>query len=102
MLDHQPFLLSGFAAADFDQHKTSSQFLAVQNEFEFAAIDLLLRGLIAFWFEGAVVPDNYVAGAIIALGYFTLEPGVFERVIFSLNSEAFIARVHRRALGDGP
>ena len=102
MFDHQPFLLCGFAAADFDQHKTSSQFVAVQNKFEFAAIDLLLRRLIAFCFEGAVVPDDYVAGAIISLGYFTLELGVLERVIFSLNSEAFIARIHRRAFGDGP
>src|ERR1700693_6609193 len=102
MLDHQPFLFSGFAAADFDQHKTSSQFLAVQNEFQFAAIDLLLRGQIPFDFERAVVPNNHVAGAIISLRYFTLELGVLERMIFRLNSEAFIARVHRRAFGDGP
>ena len=102
MLDHQPFLFSGFAAADFDQHKTSSQFVAVQNEFQFATIDLLLRRLIAFCFEGAVVPYDHVAGAIISLRYFTLELGVLERVIFGLNREAFIARIHRRAFRDGP
>ncbi len=102
MLNQQPFLLSGFSAADFDQHKTPGEFFTVQNELQLAALELLLRREISFHFKGAVVPYDHIAGAIIALRYFALELGVFEWMIFSLNCQSLITWIHRRAFGHGP
>src|SRR5580698_9407284 len=102
MLDQQPFLFSGLTAADFDQHKTSGQFFPMQNKFQLTAIELLSGREISFHFEGALVPYDHIAGAIIALRYFTLKLGVFQWMIFGLNCQSFITWVHRWTFWHGP
>src|ERR1700732_2638929 len=102
MLDQQPFLFSWLPAANFDQYKTSGQLATVQNKLQFATIDLLGGREIAFHFEGALVPEDHLASAIISLRYFALKLCVLERMIFGLNGQALIYRIHRWTLRHGP
>lgn len=102
MFDHEPILFSGLPATNFYQHETSNQFFPVQDKLEFATVELLLRRQVSFHFEGAVIPDDHVARTVISLGYLALEFRVLERMIFGLNSEAFIRGIHRRAFWHGP
>src|SRR5262249_3189938 len=51
---------------------------------------------------GSTVPDDAVAGAVLAVGDAALEVAVLERVILGLHREPLLCRVVARALRRGP
>ena len=50
----------------------------------------------------AAVPDDHLAGAILAGGNHAFERGIVVRMIFDMHSEPLFVTIERRSLGHGP
>src|SRR5262249_10868193 len=76
--------------------------LAVEDHVDAALLPLLDD--LARWIGvvGSAVPDDAVAGAVLAVGDPALEISVLERVILCLHREPLLCRVVARALRRGP
>ena len=75
--------------------------LAVQLELELAVLDRLLRiGRLLLRDERAPVPDDDVAGAVLALRDDALEVEVLDRVVLDVDRHPADLGVERRALRD--
>src|SRR5256885_16053574 len=101
MLDQQPFIFP-FAALDANEDEAATQFLAEEFELEVAFGELLVSAEIALDFVRAFIPDNDFATAVLPLGNGAFKFAVIIWMIFDLNREALVGRIHRRAFGHGP
>jgi hypothetical protein len=87
---------------DADQHPTTLESFAGQDKFEVAGFDSVLGRLGTLRRPETAIPHLYRAAAVLALGDGAFEVAVVQRMIFHLHRQAFVSRIDRRPLGDGP
>ena len=100
-LEEEPLGLPALGASA-DQVPASLQLLSVEDDVEVAFAALLVE---LAWRHGVVraaVPDDAVAGAVLAVGDAALEVAVGERVVLGLDGEPLLRRIVTRSLGAGP
>ena len=99
-LDQEPWL--GFAGLALHAHQcpAAGQFFASQAELQ---VTLAVTRLgIAHRRPGAAVPDDDLAGAVLALRDLAFEIGVVERVVLDVHRQPAHARVQAGSLGHRP
>src|SRR5208282_2240650 len=101
VLDQQPFP-ARLASSQLHQHETSVQFLAMQDEFQFATAKLLARRSLPYRLERAFVPNSYFARPVVSGRNRAVETSVLERMVFGLHRQPFVGRIERRAFWNGP
>jgi hypothetical protein len=89
-------------AAHAHQHPTAVQLAAFQRELKIAALEGVLRRLVAFRRPIAAVPEHHRAAAIFALGDGAFEIAVVQRMIFDFHRETFVGRIDRGAARHRP
>ena len=105
-LDQQP-VVAWVAAAAFvavakaDQRPAALHPLAVEADFQIAALEVTL-GIGGLRRPSPLVPKLYRAAAILALRNGAFEGAVVDRVVLDLHSEPLGRRIERRHLGHGP
>src|SRR4030095_9968131 len=101
LLDQQPRLLALVGVpVHAPQGPAALQLLAVEAELQLAGPVTRLR--VADRFPGAAVPDDDVAGAVLARGNRALAPRVIERMVLDVHRHPLVGRVEARALGHRP
>ena len=95
-LDQHPLLALVLAAPlDAEQVPGAAQLVAEELEAQLAERQGLVR--ILGRDPEPLVPDDHLAGAVVALGDDTLEVGVLHRVVLDLHREALVGGVERGA-----
>ena len=104
MLDQQPVRSRVASAVVLDphQHPTTLEPLTREHELEIAGRERVLRSLRALRRPQPAIPHLHGAAAVLALRNRAFEVAVVERMIFHLDGQAFVRRIHRRPLGHRP
>ena len=105
LFHHEPRLVVGRIEAH--KRPASLQFVSMELDRHVPGVDggtqvdndAVFFGDIA---NGAFIPDNHGAGAVVTGRNQTFEMAIVERVIFGVYSQALLRRVGRRALRHGP
>src|SRR5580765_4234320 len=101
MLDQEPFVL-GFAALDAHKNEAAVQFFAQELEFEVALGELLVHAVGAFGLIRTFIPHNDFAATVLAFRNRAFKLTVIVWMIFHLNREPLVARIHRRTFWHRP
>lgn len=99
LCDQQP-LPAVLAVLEADQSKEAAQALPLEAKEEVAAGKTFghrHQGL-----KGAAIPDPHLPGAVLSRRNDAAEVAVRQAMVFDLDCQPFVGRVHRWTLGDGP
>src|SRR5262249_21219149 len=88
----------------FDTHQdpTALEAIALQCEFQTAALESFFRRLIALGGPVTAVPQLYRAAAVLAFGDRALEISVVQRVVFYFDRQALVRGIQGRTSGHRP
>jgi hypothetical protein len=102
-VDQQPLVrVAPAAATAADEREASAQFLAVEVDVEIAAFHHAMDVLAVGRFEGAAVPDDHVAPAVLTGRDDTFEVEILDGMIFDVLRQAARLRIERRTLRHRP
>ena len=102
LLDQEPVVraLAPRTSAHPHQRPCTLELVAMQHELELALRIAFLR--IFERLPRAAIPDHDGSAAILALGYDPFEAGVVDRMVFDMNGEPLVSRIHARPARDRP
>ena len=85
-----------------DEHPFAFKLLPLQHEVKLAFLPSGFRSFRIDHFIGSVVPDNDVAGAVVAFGNDSFESAVVERMIFGEYRETLFTGIEGGTFGNRP
>src|SRR4030095_3418388 len=99
----EPMRMAASFAAHADEHETALELLAVQRKLQAACCNALHHRLICpQCVVGALIPDGHCPGPILPCWNRAREGGIGESVVFDLDSQTLVRRIHRGAFRHRP